>query len=552
MRLSFALALACCLPARAQTPQDPPILFRERVNLVTVPVVVRDARGRSVGSLRQDDFQILDRGKPQTIGRFSVETRSKAGAKSGGSAPTAAAAAAATAPPAAPERYVAYLFDDMHLEFADLARARDAAWAHMRDSLAGGDRAAIYTTSAQTIAEFTDDRDKLHATLLKLMPRGALHRSGYECPDMGHYQADLIINRNDPTAFRVAVAETIVCAQLGVRQMQVAEAMARAAATRVVAQGNQQTRAALSTLREVVKRMAAAPGQRVIVLASSGFVATEEGMTRNEIIDRAIKANVTINGLDARGLYVDNMFDASGQFFDTGNMQKSQIERHAQRASSDIVADLAHGTGGKFFENSNDLGDGFRRLADPAEHVYVLGFSPKDLKLDGSYHSLKVTVRGEEKLTASARRGYYAPKQLASPEEAAKEELQQALFSRDEQREIPVDVEAAATQSEDGKPQLAVTTRVHLKTLRFREQEGRHEGSVLVVNAIFDRNGNCIKTEESKVDLKLLPATMAASDPVMQVRKTFPIAPGAYTIRVVVRESEDRHLTALNAGATIP
>ena len=43
--------------------QDAPILFKSRVNLVMVPVVVRDGKGRAVGSLTQDQFHLFDKGK---------------------------------------------------------------------------------------------------------------------------------------------------------------------------------------------------------------------------------------------------------------------------------------------------------------------------------------------------------------------------------------------------------------------------------------------------------------------------------------------------------
>ena len=47
--------------------------FKARVNLVMVPVVVRDKQGHAVGGLHQEDFQLFDKGKPQYIARFSVE-----------------------------------------------------------------------------------------------------------------------------------------------------------------------------------------------------------------------------------------------------------------------------------------------------------------------------------------------------------------------------------------------------------------------------------------------------------------------------------------------
>src|SRR5689334_12310976 len=56
------------------TTHDTPATFRTKVNLVLVPVVVRDRQGHVVGNLTKDDFQLFDRGKPQTISSFSVET----------------------------------------------------------------------------------------------------------------------------------------------------------------------------------------------------------------------------------------------------------------------------------------------------------------------------------------------------------------------------------------------------------------------------------------------------------------------------------------------
>ena len=47
--------------------------FRTHVNLVMVPVVVRDRKGKAIGNLTRQDFQLFDKGKPQEITRFSVE-----------------------------------------------------------------------------------------------------------------------------------------------------------------------------------------------------------------------------------------------------------------------------------------------------------------------------------------------------------------------------------------------------------------------------------------------------------------------------------------------
>jgi hypothetical protein len=64
-------------PATAK-PQGPPT-FESKVNLVLVPVLVRDAQGRAVGNLTKDDFELFDKGKQQTIGSFSMVKRDSSG-----------------------------------------------------------------------------------------------------------------------------------------------------------------------------------------------------------------------------------------------------------------------------------------------------------------------------------------------------------------------------------------------------------------------------------------------------------------------------------------
>src|SRR5262245_37712962 len=135
-RMRPGLCLAICWIAAAQEPE---LTFKTRVNLVTVPVVVRDKTGRAVGNLEKEDFQLFDKGKPQSISRFSVES---SGAKVVAITLPESEAPPAVAAPVMPERFVAYLFDDVHLAFGDMVRLRDAAGRHLR-GLSPSDRAAI-------------------------------------------------------------------------------------------------------------------------------------------------------------------------------------------------------------------------------------------------------------------------------------------------------------------------------------------------------------------------------------------------------------------------
>src|SRR5262249_9617265 len=109
-----ALAASTAAAQTELSQKDEPALFKARVNLVQVPVVVGDRTGKAVGNLKKEDFQLFDKGKPQYIARFSMEKAS--GRPMGAVEPSASGdKSPATIPPAdTPDRFIAYLFDDVH------------------------------------------------------------------------------------------------------------------------------------------------------------------------------------------------------------------------------------------------------------------------------------------------------------------------------------------------------------------------------------------------------------------------------------------------------
>jgi hypothetical protein len=62
-----------------------------------------------------------------------------------------------------------------------------------------------------------------------------------------------------------------------------------------------------------------------------------------------------------------------------GSSQTSQLKfqyrRGSMSLSEDVMAELADGTGGTYFHNSNDLEGGFERLTAAPECLYLLEFS---------------------------------------------------------------------------------------------------------------------------------------------------------------------------------
>jgi hypothetical protein len=334
-----------------------------------------------------------------------------------------------------------------------------------------------------------------------------------------------------------------------------AQQMAQAAASRMLSVGEMETQVALSVLKDMVRRVSAMPGQRTLVLVSSGFLVTQNyRQAETEILDLAIRSNVVISALDARGLYTIGA-DASRPGYPglSSGIVKARLDHESALAEGEVLGELADGTGGTFVHNTNDLGEGFRRVAASPEFVYLMGFSPQNLKLDGSFHALKVTLKNTSGLSLQARRGYYAPKHALDPAEQAKEELREALFSREEMQDIPIELQTQFFKPSDVTAKLAVLARVDLKRLRFRKAEGRNLNTLTVVSGVFDRNGNYIsgivKTIEMRLKDETFEARLAAG---LTIKSSFDVTPGNYVVRLVVRDAEGQTMSARNGAVQIP
>ena len=530
--------------------------FKVKVNLVEVRVVVRDPQGHAIGNLKQEDFQLFDNGKPQIISRFSLEKaetvpivhqENEAATPAGKSGELAIEALV-------PQRYIAYMFDDVHLDATDLPVARNAAKRQVQ-SMAATDRAAIFTTSGQDQLDFTSDRDQLIAVLNRLIPRPLAKTGITPCPNVSYYMADLIVNRNDPRAWQVALQDYLSCSgalAATPNAINAAKGEIQAAARQELLEGDQEVRVSLDSLRNVVRRMAALPGQRIVALVSPGFMNTENLQMQSDIAELAVHSSVVINTLDARGLFT-GMPDASDQR-STGLAGGQVLQYHLAglSADSDILADLADTTGGTFFHNNNDLAAGFQRLAVPPEYSYLLGFSPQNLKLDGKYHKLKVSLKPPAKGAIQARKGYYAPKHTTDASEEAKQAIEDEVLSRDEIRDIPVEVHTQFFKPDENSARLSVLVHMDIRRLHYRRANGRNNDDLTIVAALFDSNGDFVAGNQKVLQLHLKDETLHERlDSGITLKNSFDVKPGNYLIRLVVRD-EDGQLAAQNAAVEIP
>jgi VWFA-related protein len=550
-------------PAPEMTTQESSPPLRVPVNLVLVRVVVRDSKGNPVGNLKKEDFQLLDSKKPVPITHFSADTPESLQARVVRPDPVPgepAPPAGATGEPVLPSRFVAFLFDDTRLKFDELLRGRNAADAYVKSSNVASDRFAIVTISGQNQLDFTDDRAKIHDALMKIQVRavGAADTSGENaCPPVSYYQAYLAQIQNDADAINTAVADALSCAYNNdTRFLAAAQGLAQGSITTIYNAGDNETVYALRRLDEMVRRLAATPGQRNIIFVSGGFIYPTREEEFGALLDRASRANVVISTLDARGLYV---IMPGGDISNSTPGTSQTIVLHAnfnlreQSEQSDVLEELADGTGGAYFHNNNDLEGGFKRLASAPAYSYLLGFSPLKATYDGKYHNLKVTLTTKEKYDVQARRGYYMPKHGADPAEVAKQEVEEELFSQEEIRDLPIDLHTQFYKLDANDAKLAVMAHVDVGRMRFRKAEGRNENNLTLVAALFDRNGNFITGTTKTVEMKFRDETLAKLEHTgMNIRTNFDVKPGSYVVRLVARDSEAAMLTAANGIVEIP
>jgi VWFA-related protein len=386
-------------------------------NSVLIPVVVRDSQGHSVGSLKKEDFQIFDKNKPQVISGFSIQKRTGLENYRPSAEPTPANSGSTQSPPGSaqsqaktPERFIVFLFDDLHLDTGDLMQIQKAATKMIAGTLNDSDLAAVASTSGAS-SGLTRDRAKLQDAIMKLRVQILYRNNEHGCPRVDYYQANRIVEFHDFRALDDATEAASACCECSGNQ---AERLARDAAQRAAELGDLDVRMTLGPIREIIRKMGAMPGQRTLILISPGFL-TINALAKAQasvILDIAAQSNVTVSALDARGLYT-TIGDAGDDRTNSARSEQNKTKYHSESMVLDeeVMAELADGTGGTYFHNSNDLEGGFRALMEVPEYVYLLEMSLQNVKRDGDYHPLKVKL-DQEGMKLQARRGYFAPKQV--------------------------------------------------------------------------------------------------------------------------------------------
>ena len=395
----------------AKQAAGPGVAHRTAAPPVQLCVVVRNVRGEAVDSLRASDFRLWDNNRPQRITDFAANIVP---------APVENLQVPGTV------RYTALYFDDLHFDFTDTIRVTDSAYSFFKHALGPRSKIGVFTSSGEITLNFTDDAQKLHQTLLAIRPHVPSARQAKACPALTDFQAYMLLYDNDPLALRVALDDLNACnpqiaqadppgGSMRAETLRQIREIIDSRARQVISESEAQSQKMLAGLDRVITAVSALPDPRSIIVASPGFLAGSESRQVDLLARRATRLHIIINTLDTTGLIHQLPVPAPTPNRELEEEREAIVaaknQMLADRASmaADPLLDLATMTGGNFIGNKDDLESGFKAAVPLPAAYYVLGYHPSNLREDGSFHNVRVSVVRHGFMGVQAPSGYYAP-----------------------------------------------------------------------------------------------------------------------------------------------
>jgi VWFA-related protein len=525
---------AATLQAGAQSPAPPPPpgpasaaqrpVFRVSTRLVQVNVVVHDQRGTPVTDLKKEDFTLLERGKPQSISFFAMESADKL-SRPAASLPPHIFSNVFAERAGVPTSITVVLLDLLNTSWVDQQYARRGLMTFLRQ-VQPQDRIGIYALGAHSLTllhDYTTDASALVARLKA---------------DNGELPAALDASTLNPDS------------QQELRDLDLG-ALADANQREADFFTTGRVLNTLSTLEAIAQHLSGVPGRKSLIWLSGGFPltigydamptvgSTRDSRTFTAEMNAAVRAlnnsGVSVYPVDARGLMVTPGFQASNRTIN--NNVPMSVRMAPIRDNIDGMRELADRTGGRAAVNTNDLGAAVRRAIDDARVTYTIGYYSSDETQDGKFRDIKVRV-DRPHLDVRYRKGYFALKPPDPADNRTRQaETRAAVWSPLESTAIALN--ARADLSDDPEPNsVNVLLQIDPSSIDFRNEGGRWKALLDVVYVQKDEHGKVLPGGVTDtMELAFTDANYAKleQEGLMRGRRV-PRKPGAFTLRIVVRD----------------
>ena len=546
--LTAAVVLSSVLvQAQAQQPpadQQPPITFRAEVNYVEVDARVLDQQGKFIATLRPEDFEVLEDGKPQKVTAFSLVN-----------IPVERTARPLFASrPIEPDvrnnllgnegRIYLIVLDSLHTQALRSQRTKLAARTFIERYVGANDLAAVIHTGGRSDAsqDFTSSQRLLLEAVDKFMGQ-KLRSATLNMIDDVNNRIDAP-NANDP-----------------VRDLDDKERGYNARST-------------LETVRNLAQYLGNIRGRRkAIVLFSEGIdynifdvmgtTATEASVVMDatrDLLSAATRANVAIYGVDPRGLGA-SFDDLAGlqSFPDDTSLGLGQSALFNEvRLGQDSLRVMSDETGGFAVVNRNDFETAFQRIVDDNSSYYMLGYYSTNERRDGRFRKIEVRVKNHPSAVVRARKGYVAargraPETKAAAKDGPSLELREAMESPLPLPALPLAVTAAVFKGPAPKGAVVISTLVNGSTLPLVEDGGMFKNDLEVIGLATDNKGKSFSTDRNTVNLNLKPDTAKRVQATgFRVIQSLELPPGKYQLRVAVREGNTKKAGMVTYDVEVP
>jgi VWFA-related protein len=533
---------------------------------VVINATANDNKGNPVVDLTANDFKIYEDGKPQPIHTFALESYGTAHSLAAAGLKPAAGGTAAPEAAAVQPRLISLVIDDITAPSNEYYYPMTEALRKLVEQDVGSnDQVAILSGSGRVQYLFSHDKRVLLQEIDTLFKKINLSPSSKQtCPTLTDSQAQWIAmntvkgqtsTQGDAgVELETAIQETILCAHLENVQgrRQIAEDLARSAASMQFQEMEYRNRTLIQTLRQHIRSLKHFEARKMIVLFSAGFLSRELVYELQDVVDQALKVGVVLNTVDIRGLYTGALQASDGQIPVNAVQWKQTLFRQDATAREDPLFQLASDTGGLFYHNSNDLYDGLQKISNRQAFFYVLTYATPSMKADGRYHKITLQV-SRPGLNLTYRKGYYAPKEQLTFERRKKEDILEALGAPGNLNEIPINLSYNFFQQDDSRYEVALVTRVDLRRVQFLEEDSRHKNLISLVVVAFDETDRYVDGWERSVDFNLTPFGYSEIlNEGLASKVTFQLPAGRFKIKAVVRESVQGKIGSLTKAISIP
>ena len=541
--LSIVLvAFLVSAPSAQQPPQRRPTI-RAGVELIYVNVVVRDGSGNIVRNLKREDFSLVEDDKTQVITAFDFEevpadpapaaeplppVQPVLKAESGKpAAPAADKAPVATAKVDSIDfknrRLIVLLLDSSSMQPEELERATVSAHEYVEKRLTPADLVAVASigSSLQIVQDFTSDRETLAAAIDKV--------SGVDSLGFGE-GATLTGEETDADGFVADDSEFNVF----------------------------NTDRRLAAIEQLSDALAPIQQKKSIVYFSSGVTQRGEDnqVQLRAAIDRAVKANVSIYPVDARGLTAIVPGGAASQSSGRGGTSMfsgrgvaSQFS--SQSASQDTLVALASDTGGKAFLDTNDFAGVYTKVIADTSAYYLIGYSSTNPAHDGRFRRIKIRLN-KSGLKVEHRNGYYATRDfLHSGKEDRERQLQDQLLTDLSSTDLTVWMSTAFFRLADDRFYVPVSIAVPGSEIPFAQSSSQDRATIDIIGLMRDTEQRPVGRLRDTVKLSVQPAQDVKRKTV-QYQTGFTLPPGRYKLKIVLRENEGGTVGSYESDVVVP